>query len=551
MIRRIEEFTYRVLGDKKRQTFILLATLALFIVTILLIPTKIVLAKMLPGKDSNTFSVYIDMPQNASVFKTREIVSCVVGELKKNPDVTDIESFIGESSPVDIGGLVKGQPMKQGRNIAEIVVNLLKKHDGRSEYSFVLVHDLRPKIKELCEKDGANIKFVEPPAGPPVLASVVAEIYGDEEIIDRVSSKVADIFGKTTGLVDIDIISDRDFERFILVPDNEKIIKSGIDIEQMNKILYMAFEGVGVAVKNSDSEFGQIPLFVRLKDSDRAITSSTKEVIVAKLSQLKMMNNLGASIPLSSLVTVQSAPNSKTIYSKNLRRYVNVVAETDMVSQIYPLLDARETIKEEMSDNYIVENSDMLNLKLTDKNTQKVAYIVWDGELEVSLDTFKDLGGAFIAALALIFFLMSVYYKSFTLSGIVLLGSFLSIIGVIWGHLFMDIVTAHTFFLTATSLIGYIALIGISSRNSLLLIDFAKALISKGMEKKRAIAVAVATRARPIFLTALAIILASSILASDAVFGGLGVALIFGTIAAVVASLVVVPILMERADLGS
>ena len=170
--------------------------------------------------------------------------------------------------------------------------------------------------------------------------------------------------------------------------------------------------------------------------------------------------------------------------------------------------------------------------------------------MKVTLDTFRDLGGAFIAALILIFLLMVVYYKSFTLSGIVLLGSFLSIIGVIWGHWIMDIFSADTFFLTATSLIGFIALIGISSRNSLLLIDFTKSLMhDKGMPKTDALAYAAATRAKPIFLTATAIILASTLLASDAVFGGLGISLIFGTIAAVVASLIVVPVLLHNADL--
>jgi multidrug efflux pump subunit AcrB len=170
--------------------------------------------------------------------------------------------------------------------------------------------------------------------------------------------------------------------------------------------------------------------------------------------------------------------------------------------------------------------------------------------MKVTLDTFVDLGGAFIAALVLIFLLMVVYYKSFVISGIVLLGSFLSIIGVIFGHFIMNIFTADTFFLTATSLIGFIALIGISSRNSLLLIDFTKSLMrDKGMPKKEAIAYATATRAKPIFLTAAAIILASTLLASDAVFGGLGVSLIFGTIAAVIASLLVVPVLIDNSDL--
>jgi multidrug efflux pump subunit AcrB len=202
---------------------------------------------------------------------------------------------------------------------------------------------------------------------------------------------------------------------------------------------------------------------------------------------------------------------------------------------------------------YIVEkepgiNTYMFDLHLTDKKTGEKFLLRWDGEMKVTLDTFRDLGGAFIAALILIFLLLVVYYKSFVLSGIILLGSFLSLIGVIVGHWVANWFTSETFFLTATSLIGFIALMGISSRNSLLLIDFAKSLMEcQGMPKRKAIAVATATRAKPIALTAVAIILGSALLASDPVFGGLGVALISGTVAAVFVSLLFVPILMDNA----
>jgi multidrug efflux pump subunit AcrB len=239
---------------------------------------------------------------------------------------------------------------------------------------------------------------------------------------------------------------------------------------------------------------------------------------------------------------------------KDLHRMINVIAETDEESQVYPLLEAREKMIEYFSKKgYKVEKEPgmstyMFDLHLTDPKTGEKYLLRWDGEMKVTLDTFRDLGGAFIGALVLIFLLLVIYYKSYTLAGIVLAGSFLSIIGVIVGHWVADLVTRDTFFLTATSLIGFIALMGISSRNSLLLIDFAKSLMeAKGMPKRRAIAVASATRAKPIMLTAIAIILGSALLASDPIFGGLGVALISGTVAAVFVSLIFVPILMDNA----
>jgi len=262
------------------------------------------------------------------------------------------------------------------------------------------------------------------------------------------------------------------------------------------------------------------------------------------------MNRRGMMIPVTELVRIRPSKSNPKIMSKDLRQMTNVLAMTDMVSQVYPLLDAREMIMDTLSDDYKVETTDLFNLRLTDKKTLLSYDLIWDGEMKVTIDTFIDLGGAFIAALILIFLLMVIYYKSFALSGIILLGSFLSIIGVIVGHWIMDVFTRDTFFLTATSLIGFIALIGISSRNSLLLIDFTKQLMQeKGLNQFEAIAYSSATRAKPIFLTAVAIILASTLLAGDAVFGGLGVALIFGTVAAVIASLLVVPVLLSMLDL--
>jgi multidrug efflux pump subunit AcrB len=226
---------------------------------------------------------------------------------------------------------------------------------------------------------------------------------------------------------------------------------------------------------------------------------------------------------------------------------INVIAETDMDSQIYPLLDARTQMLETMNDKYFITKTNMLNLSFEDKKTGDVFDLVWDGELKVTIDTFIDLGGAFIGALVLIYLLMVIYYKRFALAGAIVLASFLSLIGVIVGHYVMDQLTDDTFYLTATSLIGFIGLIGINSRNSLLIVDFAKQLMTEhDLEPNRAIAIATATRAKPILLTVLAIVFASSLLAGDAVFGGLGVALIGGTLFAYLVSLFFVPVSIQN-----
>lgn len=552
MYQKFENYLLNLLQSSSKKKMILWITLAAFILSVALIPTEFVMAKMLPGKNNDTYSVYVDLPTGSSIEQTRQVTQCVTGILQKEPEALDIEVFLGAGSPLDFAGLIKGSHFKNSENVAEIVLNLTKKHD-RSEPSYIMVQRLRPVIQKQCESlySQTSIKFIEPPAGPPTMAAIVAEIYGNNAAgIRHLSERVKGVFSKTEGLVDIDIMQDDIYNKFEVRVNSDKISRAGLDIKHVNDILYLAFEGMNIAVKNSREASEQIPIFLVLDPEGKKFSSNDLNAIEMKLMSLKLMNSMGMMVPITEVVDVVPVKSNPTIMTKNLHQMSNVLAETDMVSQVYPLMDARNIILETFTDEYEIHKIGLFNLELIDKKSHERYELLWDGEMEVTLDTFVDLGGAFIAALVLIFLLMVIYYKSFVLSGIVLLGSFLSIIGVLFGHLIMDLFTADTFFLTATSLIGFIALIGISSRNSLLLIDFTKSLMSdKGMAKKEAIAYAAATRAKPIFLTAAAIILASTLLASDAVFGGLGVALIFGTIAAVVASLIVVPILLDNSEL--
>ena len=550
-MKRFEEFVFNILGSNGKQWLVIVLTLLALVGSVMMLPTKVVLAKMLPGKSANTFSVYVHTPTGSSIEQTRAVSECVTGILRHEKEVTDIESYLGQGAPLDYAGLVKGSQFKNSENEAEIVVNLTDKHE-REEPSFMMVHRLRPTIKANCEKvvPGTVIEMVEQPAGPPTQAAIVAELYGrDYKELRKLAERVADIFRHTEGLVDIDVKADDPYTKFELIPNSDKISRSGLSVEQVNKILYLAFEGMVVAHKNSKDYPDQIGLFVRLDEATRRLAKKSREALDVKLAQLKLMNKKGMLVPVSELVDVKEVEASPMIMQKDLRRMIAVTAEADMVSQVYPLLDARSKIMEKFAKDFDVETTDYLfNLRFKDKKSGKVFDLKWDGEMKVTLDTFRDLGAAFIAALVLIFLLLVIYYKNFTISAIVLAGSFLSIIGVIVGHWVADLVTTYTFFLTATSLIGFIALMGISSRNSLLLIDFAKALmLEKGFDKQHAIATATATRAKPIMLTAIAIILGSALLASDPIFGGLGVALISGTVAAVIVSLIFIPVLMYRA----
>ena len=553
MFKKFENAVLNGIQSPFQRKFILFGTLIAFILSVLMIaPSKMVLAKMLPGKDNDTFNIYVTLANGSSIEQTNQVSSCVVDIIQEEKDLLNTEVFLGMGAPLDFAGLIKGSHFKNSENVAEIVLNITPKHH-RVEPSYMMVQRLRPVIQSSCEKlyPNTDISFVEPPAGPPVLAAVVAEIYGnDADGIRHLALRVESVLKNTDGLVDIDIMQDEIYDTFEVIVNSDKISRSGVNIKQLNDILYLSFEGMQISVKNSDLYNDQVPIYLSLSKDSKKFTSNDINAVKAKLSSLKLMNKMGMMTPVTELVNVVPKKSNPLIMSKNLHQMTNVMAETDMVSQVYPLMEARNVILDTFNDEYTIEKIGLFNLRLTHNDSSKIYELIWDGEMEVTLDTFVELGAAFIAALILIFLLMVIYYKSYTLSGIILLGSFLSIIGVIVGHWVMDLFTTDTFFLTATSLIGFIALIGISSRNSLLLIDFTRSLMQDmGMHKADAIAYATATRAKPIFLTAAAIILASTLLAGDAVFGGLGVALIFGTIAAVVASLIVVPVLLFQSDL--
>lgn len=544
---RLEKFILDILNNKQKSLLVYFITLILFILSILTFPLEITKAKMLPSKDSDTFSIYVDLKDGSSIKQTKEVVNCVVNNLQNEENITNISAFLGVGQPLDFAALVKQSALKDKESQAEMVVNI-KKAKERNISSYNLVSNLRKNVQEKCSLYEANIKFIELPAGPPVLASIVAEIYGGNNFESRrdFSLKVAKIFKNQTTLVDIDVLANKDFVTYDLHINSNKTIMSGVDLEHLKATLFLAFEGMKVSVINDKNVQSQIPIFIRLDDS-KNLEKNSKLALNAKLQSLKIMNNLGQMISVSELVNIKESIKEPTLTSKDLNLMINVVAETSKDSQIYPLLDARNEMLNSLSSDYEVIKTNMLNLSFIDKKTNERFDLVFDGELKVTIDTFIDLGTAFIIALVLIFLLMVIYYKSFALSGVIVLSSFISIIGVIFAHIIMDLFTHDTFYLTATSLIGFIGLIGINSRNSTLIIDFAKQLIhEKNLNINEAIAKAVATRSKPIILTVLVLVFASSLIANDAVFGGLGVALIGGTLISYVVSMFFVPVIIKN-----
>lgn len=544
---KLEKFIYSILENKTKSYLVYFITLVLFILSIATFPTNIVKAKMLPSKNSDTFSIYVDLKDGSSINQTKEVTRCISKQLQKDENITNISVFLGEGQALDFAALVKQSALKDKQSQAEMMVNIKKSQD-REITSYNLISDLRKPIQQKCSLYEANIKFIELPAGPPVLASIVAEIYGGDSFENRrdFAMQIAQILKKQSTLVDIDVMADEDIIKYELNLDNNKIIQSKVSLEQVKNILYLAYEGIKISVVNESNAQSQIPIFLRLDDS-RLLQDSSQKSLEKKLENLKVINANGFMISLSEFVNIKKTIKEPTLTSKNLTMMINVIAETNKDSQIYPLLNARDEMIKNLSLEYEVIKTNMLNLSFVNKTTNERFDLVFDGELKVTIDTFIDLGGAFIIALVLIFFLMVMYYKSFALSGGIVLSSFISIIGVIFAHVIMDIFTNDTFYLTATSLIGFIGLIGINSRNSTLIIDFTKILIKEEkLSTNEAIAKATATRSKPIILTVLTMVFASSLLASDAVFGGLGVALIGGTLISYIVSMFFVPVIIKN-----
>jgi len=545
----IESFVYSLLQSRIKKVITMSIMLLALSSSIFLVTSEVVKVKLLPNQFADNFTLYIDLPEGKSVYETKEVTSCIVNTLKNEKIITDMSIFLGEAPPIDFSAMIKGRLFESGENIANIVVNLKKEHN-REESSVAAVHRLRPIIQKNCSMHDANIKFIQSPSGPPYLAALVLEVTSDSNrsSMEKLAYQIEKIFKKTDGVVDVDVLADANFKKFNISLKREKIVKSHLKIEQIKKILFLSFEGMNIAYSNDKNAQNQIPIYLSLSRETKLFYASDIKEILNKFSEIKLMNSKGMLVPLSELVTIKSMQQEHKIVSKNLLPLINVVGETDGISQIYALLDIREEIQKQLKNIYKIEKKGLLDLSVKDKITKESFTLHWDGEQKVSMQTVTDLSMALGVAILLIFFMMVIYYENFSLATAIVLASFISIIGVIYMHWIYDILTPTNFYMTGTSLIGFIALIGINSRNSLLIIDFAKQLIKEqNLAVDRAIAISVNTRAKPILLTVLAIIFASALLARDPVFGGLGIALIGGTLAAYIVSLFIVPIIIQGA----
>jgi len=498
--------------------------LAVLLLVMLLPAFNLVQFKMLPKNNTNTFNITIDMPEGTSLEATDAVARRVADVVRADPEVTSYETTVGESGVVDFNGLLRGAGLKQGAHVAEVRVNLRNKH-ARADSSIDIVLRLRRPLAALARETGANIKLVEDPPGPPVRATILAELYGpDYEQLRALAAELTrEVFQTTDDVVDIDDSNTADVTEYRIHVNREKAALAGILPAQVAETLQAFLDGYDAGTVHIEREKEPVAIRFQIPQADRVEPGDLRKIF--------FVNPQGARVALTDIADIRKVTAGKPILHKDQRPVVYVTGELAQTSQVYAVLGMWNHLRT----HPLPSGVGLTQYFMADPDTRGVS-LRWDGEMRLTLDVFRDLGTAFGVAVVLIYLTLVGYYRSFAIPLIVMGAIPLTVVGVLPGHALLGQ------YFTATSMIGVIALAGIVVRNSLLLIDFILEYERAGHALKEAVAAAGRTRLRPILLTALAIILGTFIMVFDPVFGGLAVSLIFGTFASTVLTLFVIPL---------
>ena len=494
---------------------------------------KLVILKMLPFDNKSEFQIIVDMPIGTPLEKTAQVLSEMGTAVAQVPEVTDYQAYAGTAAPINFNGLVRQYYLRSGPEVGDLQVNLLDKHD-RDRKSHEIAQAIRPVVEAIARKHGADVKVVEVPPGPPVMSPIVAEIYGpDYDAQIQVAKQVRSVFEKTKGIVAIDDTVEDDAQRFVLRVLQNKAAVAGVAQKDIVAAMKMGLSGENVTPIHGSGAKYEIPVRITLPPE--------RQSGLDDLLKLTVRGNDGNLVPLSELIEVMPSAREKTIYHKDLLPVVFVVGDTGgkLDSPLYGLFEMRGALKDKplaqggtLSEYFIHQPADPytgFSLK-------------WDGEWQVTYETFRDMGLAYAVGLILIYILVVAQFKSYLTPLVIMAPIPLTIIGVMPGHALLGAQ------FTATSMIGMIALAGIIVRNSILLVDFINEQAAAGMDFQEAVIQAGATRAKPIVLTGLAAMLGAFFILDDPIFSGLAVSLIFGIFVSTLLTLVVIPVLYYAAN---
>lgn len=483
--------------------------------------------KMLPFDNKSEFQVIVDMPNGTTLEETERVTQLLAEETQKQREVVNVQTYAGTASPYNFNGLVRHYYLRRGPNAADIQVNLLPK-GARDLQSHEIAKQVRMRIQPIADRFGARIKVAEVPPGPPVLETLVAEIYGpnmDGRI--ALARQIRGLFKQTAGVVDVDWYVEDDQPKYSLSVDEEKAAVNGISEDDIAREMQVASAGYAAGLLHQDAEKEDVPLMIRL---DRASRSDLE-----RIQSLKIAGRNGHLVALGELVRVTKVVEDKSIYHKNLMPVTYVTADIagEIESPVYAVLKLGPEIdKIKIPEGYQIEQ----HMAALPADSSRYS-MKWDGEWQITYEVFRDLGIAFAAVLILIYGLVVGWFQSFLTPLIIMAAIPFSLVGIIPAHGLL-----HAFF-TATSMIGFIAGAGIVVRNSIILVDFIELRLAEGMPLDAAVIDAGAVRFRPMMLTAAAVVAGSSVILFDPIFQGLAIALMAGEIASLLLSRMTVPVL--------
>ena len=487
-----------------------------------------VILKMLPFDNKSEFQVVVDMPAGTPLENTAAALHEMGVFLSKQKEVLDVQTYAGTASPITFNGLVRQYYLRADAEQGDLQVNLVDKHQ-RSEKSHAIAQRLRPQLEKIAMLHGANIKVVEVPPGPPVMSPLVAEIYGpDEAGRQALATNVAKAFAKTPGIVGIDTSLKADAPRQWLQVRRQRAETLGISVSAISQTVQGALQGTDATYLHDGNSKLPVPVRLQLPLQSQM---GLKDVLA-----MPMRAANGQMVPLSELVEVKTGVIQKPLFTKDLLPVSYVMGDMagSQDSPLYGLFGIRSHLKEaalpgqgELGEYWIQQPSD----------TYREYAVKWDGESQITYETFRDMGTAYGVGLILIYLLVVAQFKSYLTPLVIMAPIPLTMIGVMPGHALLNAQ------FTATSMIGMIALAGIIVRNSILLVDFIELQVAQGMDFKEAVIQSAAVRAQPIVLTGLAAMIGAFFILDDPIFNGLAVSLIFGILVSTLLTLVVIPVL--------
>jgi multidrug efflux pump subunit AcrB len=510
----------------KRYTFII-ATVVVLLGSLSLFYYKAVAVKMLPFDNKNEFQVVIDMPEGTSLETTNGVALEVAHYVSKSNLVNSVQGYVGTSAPISFNGLVRHYDMRRGDNVADVQVNLIDKGE-RSIQSHDIVKSMRDSVQTIARKYNANIKLVEVPPGPPVLSTLVAEIYGpDYKTQIQIADEVKTMLAKESGVVDADWFVEEEQPQYTFEINRKKAMEYGIAPMQITEAMNGILSNGNAGVLHNPTSFNQTNIMLQFKDADKSS--------LMDLEGMKVIGQQGQAVSIGDLVEIKKGLAPRNIYRKNQKRVVYVTA--DMAGALESPFYSISSMSEKLSQIKMPKGYTLSEEYTQQPDNENEYSLKWDGEWQITYEVFRDLGIAFVVVLIVIYMLIVAWFQNFSVPLIMLAAIPLSLIGILLGHWMLGA------YFTATSMIGFIALAGVMVRNSVLLIDFIDIRLKEGASLKLAIIEAGAVRTTPILLTAGAVVLGAVIILFDPIFQGLAISLMGGTITSTFLTLLVVPLL--------